>query len=273
VLGRRRGLHLLAGLELGLTAVGHALRWQERRARGLAGPPARPSRPRQEWPERFSGAWPETAGRRLMALTGVPMVPAELARSAEEAVAATGRTGYPAALKVCGAGLAHKSDVGGVALHLTTPTAVRRAYSQVRRAAAGLPGTAVEGVLVSPMRGDGVELLAGVTVDPMFGPVLAVGLGGIWVEVLRDVALRVLPIDRADARDMLGELRAAPVLRGARGGTPVDVERVADVLLRLTEAAALVGPRLQALEVNPLWCQGERIEGLDVLVVTAAEEA
>jgi hypothetical protein len=98
--------------------------------------------------------------------------------------------------------------------------------------------------------------------------VLAVGLGGIWVEALRDVALRVLPIDRVDALDMLGELRAAALLRGARGTAPVDLDRVADVLLRVAEAAALVGPSLRALEVNPLWCGGDRIEGLDVLVVT-----
>jgi hypothetical protein len=201
------------------------------------------------------------------------MVPAELAGTAGEAVAAAGRLGYPVALKVCGAGIAHKSDAGGVALGLRSPSAVRRAYPRVRRAAvAGVEvGVEVEGALVSPMRTGGHELLAGVTVDPMFGPVLAVGLGGIWVEALGDVALRVLPIDGADAREMLGELRAAPLLRGARGGTPVDLDRVAEVLLRLGDAAARVGLALRALEVNPLWCCGGRVEGLDVLVVTAKE--
>lgn len=148
---------------------------------------------------------------------------------------------------------------------LSSPADVRRAYARIRRMAA-------EGALVSPMRRGGHELLAGVTVDATFGPVLAVGLGGIWVEALRDVAVRVLPIDSSDAHEMLGELRAAPLLRGGRGEAPVDLDRLAEVLLRLSQAVALVGPSLQALEVNPLWCRGDQVEGLDVLVVTALED-
>ena len=274
-----RQLHLLAGLDLGLTAIGHALRWQERRKRlspeqsgeypaerGEGGPGRPEEQPGEGGPrwlqEQPTGVWPETAGRRLLALTGVPMVPAELAGGEEEAIAAATHLGYPVALKACAAGLAHKSDVGAVALGLTSAAEVRRAYTGVGQAAA-------EGVLVSPMRTGGLELLAGVTVDATFGPVLAVGLGGIWVEALRDVAMRVLPIELGDAHDMLGELRAAPLLRGGRGQAQVDIDRVADVLLRIAEAAALVGPSLRGLEVNPLWCRGDQVEALDVLVVTA----
>lgn len=264
-----RRLHLLAGLDLGLTAIGHALRWQEKRQRLPAKSgeyPAQPGEDRPRWlQEQPSGVWPETAGRRLLELTGVPMVPAVLAESEVEAVAAATRLGYPVALKACAAGLAHKSDVGAVALGLSSPADVRRAYARIRRMAA-------EGVLVSPMRRGGHELLAGVTVDATFGPVLAVGLGGIWVEALRDVAMRVLPIDSSDAHEMLGELRAAPLLRGGRGEATVDLDRLAEVLLRLSQAVALVGPSLQALEVNPLWCRGDQVEGLDVLVVTALED-
>lgn len=271
-----RRLHLLAGLELGLTAIGHALRWQERRAARPAAPGRKPKplAPPDAWLGRQpAGTWPETDGHRLLALAGVPMVPSELAITQEDAVAAATRLGYPVVLKVCGKGIAHKSDAGGVALGLSSPTAVRRAYVRIRRrAAAGLPRAEIEGVLVSPMRSGGHELLAGVTVDPTFGPVLAVGMGGIWVGALRDVALRVLPIDRADALEMLCELRAAPLLRGGRGGAPVDLDRVADALLRLSDAVELVGPSLRALEVNPLWCCGDRAEGLDVLVVTETKD-
>jgi hypothetical protein len=131
----------------------------------------------------------------------------------------------------------------------------------------------IEGALIAAMRSGGHELLAGVTVDQTFGPVLAVGMGGIWVETLGDVVLRVLPIEQADAREMLGELKAATVLRGARGGASVDLDRVAEVLVRITWAASMVGPRLGALEVNPLWCRGEQVEALDVLVVTRTEVA
>jgi len=269
-----RRISLLPGLEFGLSAIGHALRWQERRARAARAPTdgrgeARRARP--EWLcQQSAGAWPETAGRRLLAEVGVPTVPAEVAHSADEAVLAAERVGYPVALKVCGAGLAHKSDIGGVILDLASAAAVREAYARIEQATAAVT---TDGVLVAAMRSGGHELLAGVTIDPTFGPVLAVGLGGIWVETLRDVSLRVLPIERANALEMLGELRAAAVLRGGRGGTPVDLERVADVLFGIAEVAALVGPSLQALEVNPLWCRGEQIEALDVLVVTETSEA
>jgi len=209
-------------------------------------------------------------GRRLLEEAGVPCVPAQLVHSEDEAVLAAERLGYPVALKVCAAGLAHKSDVGGVALDLTSASSVRESYARIVQRAREVQ---LEGVLVAPMRSGGHELLAGVTVDPTFGPVLAVGLGGIWVEVLHDVALRVLPITELDARTMLEELKASAVLRGGRGGASVDVERVVEVLMHITEAAAMVGPTLRALEVNPLWVRGEQVEALDVLVVTGPEEA
>jgi len=131
-------------------------------------------------------------------------------------------------------------------------------------------------VLVTPMRTGGAELLAGVTVDPAFGPVLAVGLGGIWVEILGDVSLRLLPVDAAEVKRMLGELRGLPLLQGARGARPADLDAVAEAIAGLGEAAlSLDGAQdraLRALEVNPLWVNGDRVEALDVLVVTEARD-
>jgi hypothetical protein len=118
------------------------------------------------------------------------------------------------------------------------------------------------------MREGGVEVLAGVTMDRGFGPVLAVGLGGVFVEVLRDTSLRVLPAGPADVRQMLGELRALPLLQGARGGVAADLDALAGVIAGLGELARSV-PGLQALEVNPLWVRGSQIEALDVLVVAS----
>jgi acetate---CoA ligase (ADP-forming) len=126
-------------------------------------------------------------------------------------------------------------------------------------------------VLVTSMRTGGVEVLAGVTMDPGFGPVLAVGLGGIWVELLRDTSLRVLPADPGEVRQMLAELRGLPLLLGARGGAAADLDALAEVVAGIGELAASV-PGLQALEVNPLWVSGDQIEALDVLVVTDANE-
>ncbi len=260
-----RKLSLLAGLDLGMSAIGHALRWEERRARPThdvqPGPHAAPP----DWVRTHrSGAWSEVDGRRLLHEIGVPTVPAENAASADEAVLAAERVGFPVVLKVTGEGIAHKSDIGGVVLNLASEASVREAYTRAARSS----GRA----LIAPMRSGGHELLAGVSVDPTFGPVLAVGLGGVWVETLRDVALRVLPIDPVDARQMLSELKAAPLLRGARGSEPVDFDRVAEVLIKLADAALLLGSSLQAVEVNPLWCRGSQIEALDVLVVTAKED-
>jgi len=293
VLGRG-GIHLLGGIDLGMTALGHALRWLERRDgpwRAPAGPdtaaPAAPvtgaaaagagvpgAGPARAWngaaaPGAAGAAWPETAARDLLARSGFPVVPAELAGSADEAVAAARRLGFPVVLKICSAQITHKSDVGGVAVGPRTEAEVRAAYARVRAAGESVPGARLDGVLVSPMRAGGVELIAGVTVDPAFGPVLAVGLGGIWVEVLADTSLRLLPVDAGEVRRMLAELRGSPLLRGARGSRPADLDAVAAAICLLGDVAAGLDGSLRALEVNPLWVDGDRVEALDVLVVTA----
>ncbi|HEY2549152.1 MAG TPA: acetate--CoA ligase family protein [Streptosporangiaceae bacterium] len=262
------GVHQLGGIELGVQALGNALRWLEGRDR------ARPA-PRlvqRRRPAGLAGPWPETAARELLQQAGVPVVPAELAGSPGEAVAAARRLGLPVALKICSAQIAHKSDIGAVALGLASDEEVRAGYQRVL-AAGQSAGASIEGVLVAPMRGPGVELLAGVTVDPAFGPVLAVGLGGVWVELLADTSLRVLPVDEAEVLRMLCELRGMPLLRGARGTRPADLTALSRVITAIGDAAASLHGSLRALEVNPLWVNGDQIEALDALVVTGPDGA
>jgi len=203
-------------------------------------------------------------------------VPGGLAGSAAEAVAIAGEVGLPVALKVCSAQITHKSDIGGVVLGLSSAAEVRAGYEKVRAAGEAVPGARLDGVLVTPMRSGGTELLAGVTVDPTFGPVLAVGLGGIWVEILQDTSLRLLPVDAAEVRRMLGELRGLPLLQGARGARPADLDAVAEAIAGLGRAALSLDSAphgaLRALEVNPLWVNGDQVEALDVLVVTEGTE-
>jgi succinyl-CoA synthetase beta subunit len=213
--------------------------------------------------------WSEAAARDLLASAGVPVVPGELVNSADAAVAAARRLGLPVVLKVCSAQIAHKSDIGGVAVGPGTEEEVRAGYARVRAAGQAVPGARVDGVLVSPMRTGGVELIAGVTVDPTFGPVLAVGLGGVWVEVLGDTSLRMLPVDPGEVKRMLAELRGSPLLAGGRGSRPVNLDALAEVICLLGDTAVGLDGSLRALEVNPLWADGSRIEALDVLVVTA----
>jgi succinyl-CoA synthetase beta subunit len=195
-------------------------------------------------------------------------VPGELVNSADAAVAAARRLGLPVALKICSAQITHKSDIDGVALGLATEAEVQAGYQRVRTAAETVVGAGIDGILVTPMRRGGVELLAGVTVDPAFGPVLAVGLGGIWVELLDDTSLRVLPVDAGEVKRMLGELRGMPLLAGARGTQAADIDALARVITLLADAAASLGGALRELEINPLWVNGDQIEALDVLVVT-----
>jgi len=265
-------LSVLPGMDVGLGALGKALRWLENRgtagigdvaaAAGTAVTPAR------------SGPWSEAESRELLTAAGVPVVPGGLAQSADEAVDIAQRVGLPVALKICSAQITHKSDIGGVALGLSSEAEVRAAYAKVADAgtaflSTGVPDAVVDGVLVTPMRSGGVELLAGVTVDPTFGPVLAVGLGGVWVEVLKDTSLRVLPTDTEEVKRMLGELRGGALLRGARGSLPANLDAVAAAIAGIGRTALSLGGELRALEVNPLWVNGDQVEALDVLVITA----
>jgi len=260
----RHGIHVLGGMELGIQAIGHALDWQAGRGqvRLLSGRPSAPAGP--------AAAWTEARARDLLTAAGIPVVPGRVARSADEAAAIARELGTPVALKINSAQVTHKSDIGGVLLNLSGDDAARAGYDQV--VAATKPHQGGNEVLVTSMRTSGAEVLAGVTVDPAFGPVLAVGLGGIWVELLRDTSLRVLPADAAEVRSMLAELRALPVLTGARGGRAADLDALAAVIARIGELAISV-PGLQALEVNPLWVQGDQVEALDVLVVADQDTA
>jgi acetate---CoA ligase (ADP-forming) len=269
-------LSVLPGMDVGIGALGKALRWLENRgtaglgdAASAAGTAVRPARA-----VAAGGPWSEAEARELLASSGVPVVPGGLARSADEAVGLARQVGLPVALKICSAQITHKSDIGGVALGLSSEAEVRAAYAKVADAGTaflntGVPGATVDGVLVTPMRGGGVELLAGVTVDPTFGPVLAVGLGGVWVEVLKDTSLRVLPVDAGEVRRMLGELRGSALLRGARGSVPANLDAVAEAIAAIGRTALSLGGALRALEVNPLWVNGDQVEALDVLVITA----
>jgi acetate---CoA ligase (ADP-forming) len=260
-------VHLVSGMELGLQAIANALRWQDGRGRVRPLPPWH--RPPPEAEAVPPAAWSEIQARDLLVDAGIPVVPGRLAGSADEAVAAAAAVGPPVAVRICSAQITHKSDIGGVELRLTDADDIRAAYARVT-AAAARAGDDSGSVLVTAMRTGGAEVLAGVSVDPGFGPVLAVGIGGIFVETLRDVSLRVLPADAEEVGLMLAELRGLPVLTGGRGSVPADLDRLARVISDLGELAGSV-PGLQALEVNPLWVHGDQIEALDVLVVAGQD--
>ncbi|GAA2313166.1 acetate--CoA ligase family protein [Streptomyces violaceusniger] len=261
--------YVLPGLKPAATALAGLTRWSRAHhrladgtGRTAPGPAAVPVPARAE----RRGTWSEYAARRLLQDAGVPLVPGVLATSAGEAAEAAAGFGGPVALKVVSPGIAHKSDIGGVRLGVSGADAVRTAYEAVRAGADRVPGAAVEGVLVSPMRTGGTELLVGVVHDDQWGPVLAVGLGGVFTEVLDDAALALLPVTPAHARELLLGLRGAPLLQGARGNAPVDLDAVADAVARIGDLALAVAEDLESLEVNPLWVAGATVEALDALV-------
>ncbi|MEU6411747.1 acetate--CoA ligase family protein [Microbispora sp. NPDC046933] len=261
--------YVAGGMEHGMHAIGAAVRWsQAYRGAVEAANGATPAKAAASAPaaETGTGVWAEHRAAALLSSAGLPVVPGELVYNEESAVAAAVGFGYPVVLKVAADGLGHKSDVGGVRLGLSDARDVERAYREVVAAAAAVPGAGRVGALVQPQRGGGVELLVGVVRDPAWGLTLAVGLGGIWVEALRDTALRVLPVNAAEVRRALDELRGTALLRGARGTEPADLDAVAEVVARVAAFAESLGDDLESLEINPLLVRGSHVEALDALI-------
>jgi len=214
----------------------------------------------------------EVTALGILARAGIPVVPHRLARNAAEAAKAAEALGLPVALKIVSPDVTHKSDVGGVALGLATTDAVRRAFDEVSaRVARAAPEARLGGCLVAPMARSGVETILGVQWDPVFGPVVMLGLGGIFVEALKDVTFRLAPFDEAEARRMIAELRAIRVLQGMRGRPPADLDALAAALAQLSRFAAAQGPRLKSLDINPFLVlpEGQGALALDAVILPA----
>jgi acyl-CoA synthetase (NDP forming) len=208
----------------------------------------------------------EREAKSLLSAYGIPVVTETLVGSANEAVEAAAKSGAPVVLKVESPDLPHKTEAGVIRLNLTTPNEVRDAYvaiiANAKRAAAR-----VNGVLVQPMIPSGVEMMVGARIDPLFGPLIMVGLGGILVELLKDTAISLAPVGQVKALAMLQSLRGAAMLNGFRGSEPVDIDKLAEVVSRLSELASDHKDRIAELDINPLICSGQSIVAVDALIV------
>ncbi len=265
IIARTRLPYLACGLDRAINGIASAFWWSERHRQSTASA-SRPERGAAEW----TGERPRSERETLdyLAGHGVPVVPARLVRGEDEAAAFAQSLGEAVVLKIASPDIAHKSDIGGVVLNLSGGAAVRGAFRTVMDAArTHAPDARIDGVLVSPMRGRGVELFVGFARDAQWGPVLTVGLGGIWVEVLKDVALRLLPVSAGEVARMLGELRGAKMLAGQRGVPAADIDAVAEAVARIGDAILALGPGLVAMDINPLWVRGDRVEALDALAI------
>ena len=209
----------------------------------------------------------ETEAKAVLAEIGVPVTPTRLARDAGEAVALADEFGYPVALKIDADAITHKSDSGGVELNLADTDAVRVAYERILTAARGAtPDAVVRGVSVQPMANPSTEVIIGMTRDPQFGPVLMFGLGGILVEVLKDVAFRVVPLEQRDAAEMIREIQGFPVLEGYRNAPPADLGALETILMQLSSFAE-DHPDVAELDLNPIFAYGDGAIAVDARIV------
>lgn len=211
--------------------------------------------------------------RPLLAAYGIPQPQAALARTAAEAARRAAEIGFPVALKVVSPDIFHKSEVGGIALGLADEGAVAEAFEALlARVRSRQPDARLEGALVAQMASPGQELIVGMRRDRQFGPLIMFGLGGVYVELFRDVAFRVAPFSRAEARRMVAETRAGQLLAGLRGRPPADVDAVVEVIVRVAQMA-LDHPQIEEIDINPLiaYPAGQGVLAVDARMVVAAE--
>lgn len=195
----------------------------------------------------------ESEAKRLLAAAGIASAPEAACATADAAVAAARDIGFPVVLKILSPDILHKSEIGGVLLNVSDEDGVRRGFATlIERAAKAAPTAHIEGVLVARQLSGGVECILGIHRDPVFGPMAMFGLGGIFVEVLKDVVFHRCPFGPDVAERMIRSIKGAPLLLGARGRPPVDIGALAGMLSRLSAFAAAAGPRLQSIDLNPV---------------------
>ena len=209
----------------------------------------------------------EVESKQLLEEAGIPVVPTRLATSRAEAVRIANEIGLPAVLKVISPDITHKSDVGGVKVGLETAGQVRSAYDSIMSSSrAAAPTASIEGVSVQSMAEPGVEVIVGATRDPQFGHVVMFGLGGVLVEMLRDVSMRLVPVEARDARAMIREIKGLPLLQGYRQYAPCDLDSLEQVILGLSRFLE-EHPEVRELDLNPVLCYPNGLLAVDARVV------
>jgi acetyltransferase len=271
---REHGIAVLRGAESAVDAAAALVRHAEARRNWLVDSPAREalSLPELALP-RVSGAVASLDARALLECAGVRTVDAELVTSADAAVAGAERTGYPVALKIESPDILHKTEAQGVKLGLKDAAAVREAFQTVVDGPRRYKSDArISGALVQPMAQGEVELVIGLKRDANFGVVVMVGLGGIHIEVLKDVVFRQAPVTVGEADRMLGEVRSKAVLEGVRGRAPVDRAALTRMISAASRFGAAAGERLVELDLNPVLCSDAEVAAVDWLLVLDTDE-
>jgi acetate---CoA ligase (ADP-forming) subunit beta len=203
----------------------------------------------------------------VLAAYGIPVLDHRLAASPEEASRMAEEIGFPAAMKVVSPDVIHKSDSGGVKLGIDSPAAAAEAFAAINDAVAGAVEDArIEGVLIVPMATGGVEVIAGMVRDPQFGPAVMFGLGGIFVEILKDVAFEIAPVSAEEAGRLIKSIKGYPLLAGARGSKPCDLESLGAVITGLSQLA-LELDEVKEIDLNPVLARPDGARVLDARIL------
>jgi len=214
----------------------------------------------------------EIESKELLKQAGISVIDTRLAASREEAIAISKQLGFPVVLKIASADVVHKSDAGGVKLGLKTIKQVGKAYDDILAATGQkYAGAKIQGVSVQKMARPGVEVIIGMSKDAQFGPVLMFGLGGILVEILKDVSFRIVPLTRRDASTMIREIKGYPILKGYRGQEPVDVSDLEELILKVSRFVEQ-HPEVKELDLNPVFAYGDGAVAVDARIVLENEE-
>lgn len=246
------GIPLLQGANASMHAVKAYLEWIDFRSKKAVETPCRPAKISLQFSNKGKSL-SERESKELLAAYGIPVAGDQLVTSVDEAVNAADKMGYPVVLKVDSPDILHKTEAGIVRLNLGNADEVRTAYTEIlERAKNYNPAARINGVSVQEMVDKGVEMMLGVKNDPTFGPTVMVGVGGIFVEVFKDYALRLAPVDTQTALEMINSLKGKKLLYGARGAEPCDVDALADALVKLSYMAYDHANEIQEIDVNPL---------------------
>jgi len=209
----------------------------------------------------------EIESKGLLKEIGIPTTQIELATSEKEAATISEKMGYPVVLKIASPDISHKSDAGGVKVGLKSGEEVSKAYKEIMESVKQkFPKAKIDGVTVQDMARGGTEVIIGMTKDAQFGPVLMFGLGGVWVEVLKDVSFRIVPLSRRDAGEMIKEIKGYPLLQGYRGAEPANVSVLEDLLLKVSEFMEKT-PEIKEMDLNPIFAYKDGAVAVDARVV------
>jgi acyl-CoA synthetase (NDP forming) len=209
----------------------------------------------------------EIESKQLIKQAGISVSDTRLAMSGEEAISISKQFGFPVVLKIASPDVVHKSDAGGVKVGLKTSKQVGKAHDDILGAIRQkYPQAMIQGVSVQKMARPGVEVIIGMSKDAQFGPVLMFGLGGIWVEILKDVAFRIVPLTKRDAGEMIREIKGYPLLQGYRGQEAVDVSNLEELLLKVSDFVEQ-NPAVKELDLNPIFAYSNGAIAVDARVV------